>query len=137
MARPRFEPTEEQRKAVKLMVAAGIPEEDIAKVIGPKGISPVTLRKYFREEIETGAITINAKIAGRLYAIACQSGDLKSATTAAIWWTKTRMGWSEKKGLEHTGKDGGPIAIEGGMPAIEIIIEGDGEVDGGSAEAEE
>ena len=137
MARPRFDPTDDQRKVVKLMVAAGIPEGDIARVIGPKGISENTLRKYFRQEIEIGAIEANAKIAGRLYAIACQSGDLKSATTACIWWTKTRMGWSEKKGLEHTGKDGGPIAIESSMPSVEIIIEGIGEGDGDPVDGEE
>jgi hypothetical protein len=27
------------------------------------------------------------------------SGD----TTALIWWTKTRMKWSEKQEVEHTG----------------------------------
>jgi hypothetical protein len=29
--------------------------------------------------------------------------------TAAIWWTKCRMGWKETIREEHTGPDGKPI----------------------------
>ncbi|MGL4647789.1 MAG: hypothetical protein ACRC1H_00165, partial [Caldilineaceae bacterium] len=32
-------------------------------------------------------------------------------TTAMIWWSKTQMKWSETQKVEHTGKDGGAIAL--------------------------
>ena len=63
-----------------------------------KGIDEKTLRKHFRRELDTAAIKANAKIGGTLYNKAI-NGD----TTAAIWWSKTRMGWKEKSEIEHSG----------------------------------
>ena len=103
--RPAFEPTDEHRKLVRDMVAAGIPHESIARVIG---ISRNTLEKHFREEIDTAAAEANAKVAMTLFEKAL-SGD----TTAMIWWTKSRMGWSEKQKLEHSG-EGRHIIMWGG-----------------------
>ena len=37
------------------------------------------------------------------------TGNSPKAVTAGIWWSKARMGWSEKSFHEHTGKDGGDI----------------------------
>lgn len=103
--KPEFNPTEEQKKMVEQMSAVGIPQEGIARVIG---IDPKTLRKHFRDELDTAAVKANAKIGGTLFNKAV-NGD----TTAAIWWTKARMHWSEKQEHEHTGKDGGPILLWG------------------------
>ena len=49
MGRPAFAPSAEQRKQVETMAGYGIPEEDIALVLG---IDPKTLRKHFRLELE-------------------------------------------------------------------------------------
>ena len=95
--KPLFKPTEEERRFVGQMSAVGIPQESIALVIR-KGIDEKTLRKHFRRELDTAAIKANAKIGGTLYNKAI-NGD----TTAAIWWSKTRMGWKEKSEIEHSG----------------------------------
>ena len=86
---PPFEPTDDERKLVEQMSAVGIPQESIARVVRD-GIDPKTLRKHFRHELDTAAIRANAKVGGTLFNKA-MSGD----TTAAIWWSKTRMGWKE------------------------------------------
>ena len=101
---PAFNPTDDQRKMVEQMAAVGIPHEGIAAVIG---IDDKTLRKHFRETLDTASVKANAKIGGTLYNKAI-NGD----TTAAIWWTKARMRWSEKHDHEHTGPDGSPLIPE-------------------------
>ena len=69
--RPSFQPTPSQRQMVEAMAGCGIPETDIATVVG---IAAKTLRKYFRAELDTGHIKANAKVAGNLYRIATGSG---------------------------------------------------------------
>ena len=91
----KFEPTEEQRRVVRLMVSSGIPEDEICRVIGASGIDAKTFLETFHDEIADGTGEANRKITNRILQIACQSEDLKAAATAAIWWTKTRMGWKD------------------------------------------
>ncbi len=93
--KPSFNPTDENRKIVEQMAAVGIPQEGIARVVG---IDAKTLRKYFDEELSTAAVKANAKIGGTLYNKAI-NGD----TSAAIWWSKARMRWSEKLETEVSG----------------------------------
>jgi len=107
MARPEYEPTEADRQKVERMAAIGIPQDEIARTIGSGGIDPKTLRKHFREELDTAATKANAMVGGTLYNKAI-NGD----TAAAIWWSKTRMGWKETTRQENTGEGGGPIQVE-------------------------
>lgn len=72
------------------MVAGGIEHLVIAGAIG---CDPKTLRKYYRQEIDHGGDLANGKVVANLFRIAC--GEGREAVTAAIWWTKSRMGWSE------------------------------------------
>jgi hypothetical protein len=68
-----FCPTDEQRRTVDAMVSYGILQVDIARVIG---IDPDTLRKHFREEIDTGAARANARVGQYLFEHATgQRGD--------------------------------------------------------------
>src|SRR3954471_1324595 len=94
--RPSFEPTQSQRQTVEAMAGCGVPEADIAVVIG---VAPKTLRKHFRSELNTGHIEASAKVAGNLYRIATGSG--REAVTAAIFWLKVRAGWREPLGLRE------------------------------------
>ena len=96
--RPPHEPTEAIRKQVESMCGFGIPELDIARSIG---ISDVTLRKYYRDELDNGTTKANAAVAQSLYKKAL--GDNSSSVTAAIFWLKTRAGWKETVVNEHTG----------------------------------
>jgi hypothetical protein len=101
LTKPPHEPNDKAKAAVEQMSAVGIPQEDIAMVLD---IDPKTLRKHYRKELDQAAIKANSAIGGALYNKA-KAGD----TTAMIWWTKTRMQWSEKFINEHTGAGGGPI----------------------------
>lgn len=88
MPNPPHEPTEKTRKTVEAMSSYGIPQEDIAKVIG---IDDKTLRKHYRFELDTATAKANSQVAQRLYQ-KCLDGD----TTSMIFWMKTRAKWAEK-----------------------------------------
>jgi hypothetical protein len=72
------------------MAAHGVAEADIARVLA---IDPKTLRKHYRDELDTGHIKANSKIAESLYRKAL--GDGAQSVTAAIFWLKTRARWKE------------------------------------------
>lgn len=99
---PPHVPTDKDRGIVESMVAVGIAQLDIARIIG---ISDTTLRKYYSEQIETGAVKANAQVGRTWFQRATGGGDWKLASdTALIWWTKVRMGAKEPRqefSLEH------------------------------------
>jgi hypothetical protein len=101
--RPPFEPSAEQRAKVDGMAACGIPQAQMALVIG---IDEDTLRKHFRHELDTAAPLANFAVGKTLFAKAV-GGDV----TAAIWWSKTRMGWKEKQEIAHTDAEGKSLAV--------------------------
>jgi len=104
--RKPFEPTETDRRQVEVMAGYGVPFEQIS-VLVQDGISIDTLRTHFSKELVKGKAQANALIGQKIYKKAF-SGD----TTAQIWWSKCQMGWKEPpRQLEHTGKDGGAIAV--------------------------
>ena len=103
--RPAFEPTEAERKQVETLSGYGLPLDQIA-VLVRKGISVDTLTAHFKDELVSGKAKANSKVGQTLFQKAT-SGD----TTAMIWWSKTQMKWSETQKVEHTGKDGGAIAL--------------------------
>jgi len=108
--RPRFEPTDGDRERVKKMAGFGLTQSQMASVIinpsTEKHIDRETLQDVFPTELKTGAVVANEKVAMSLYEKATGKGS--QSVTAAIWWTKVRMGWRGES-LELTGKDGGPI----------------------------
>ena len=64
--RPTFEPTDDQRKNVKILVGRGIPEEHICALVRDhrdRPIGPDTLRKHFSKEIEMGVVERRARSA--------------------------------------------------------------------------
>jgi hypothetical protein len=100
-----FEPTETERKQVEALSGYGLPLDQIA-VLVRKGISVDTLTAHFAEELVSGKAKANSQVGRTLFQKAT-GGD----TTAMIWWSKTQMKWSETQKVEHTGKDGGAIAL--------------------------
>ena len=81
------------------MAAYGIPETDIARVVG---IDPKTLRKHYRDELDLGETKANAQVAGFLFN-AARNGNV----TAQIFWLKTRARWRETPvELKHSGSIG-------------------------------
>lgn len=117
--RPPHKPTAETRKQVESMAGFGIPEKDIGRSIG---ISDVTLRKHYREELDMGTVKANSAVAQSLYKKA--TGDGASSVTAAIFWLKTRAGWKETFVNEHSGPDGGPIEVSDARERINRRIAG-------------
>ena len=80
------------------MAAYGVAEDDIARVLA---IDPKTLRKHYRDELATGHVKANTKIAESLYRKAL--GDGPQSVTAAIFWLKTRARWKETTVQELSG----------------------------------
>lgn len=108
MARPQFQPTDEDRALVEQLAAFGIPVESMTLFVkdkNGKSISERTLRKHFPKELDQGELKANVKVAQTLFKKAI-SGD----TTSMIFWLKTRARWKESpQRVELTGKDGGPV----------------------------
>jgi hypothetical protein len=90
MGRPAHKPDPQTRRQVEAMAGYGVPEADIAGVVG---IDPKTLRKHYRSELDHGHVKANAKVAENLYRKA--TGEGREAVIAAIFWLKTRGGWRE------------------------------------------
>jgi len=96
MGRRAHKPDPASRRQVEAMAAYGIPEIDIARVVG---VDPKTLRKHYRDELDMGETKANAQVAGFLFNSA-RSGNV----TAQIFWLKTRARWRETPlELRHSG----------------------------------
>lgn len=89
MGNPAHEPTDKTRAEVAALVSFGITQDDIAAHIG---ISDVTLREHYREELDTALTRANARVANKLFKKAVEHEDL----TAIMFWLKTRAKWREK-----------------------------------------
>jgi hypothetical protein len=77
MARTAYKPTAEQKRLVKVLSRYGIGQEDIATEVGL--LSPKTLRKHFRKELDLGRIGADIKVGKTLYQMA-SSGKCIGAT---------------------------------------------------------
>ena len=123
-----FKPTEGDRRTVEAMAAYGIPQTEIARVIGKDGIDPKTLRKHFDREIDIAEPRMIAKVAESLFNRATGKATIvhvnpdgsKEVVQAGVqgdvgaccFILKCRAGWKEKNELALTGADGGPIRTE-------------------------
>jgi hypothetical protein len=120
----KHEPTDKTRSEVSALASFGVPQEDIAAYIG---ISKPTLAKHYADELSFSSIKANAQVGKYLFSLASGQAIKSGAThgdcrTAAIFWSKTRMGWRETNNLDVTtnGKDIMPteIIIRGVEPDV-------------------
>ena len=88
--RPPHVPTDETRNLVESLSGFGIPQTEIARLVG---IDPKTLRFHYEEQIELGTIKATAKVAQNLFTMACK--PTREGLSAAIFWLKVRANWSE------------------------------------------
>ena len=114
MGRKAHEPTDTNKQLVKALSAYGAKHTDICARIG---VNQDTLRKYYREELDFGAVEANAKVAETLYQLASGKAMERGATwsdvsRAAMFWAKTRMGWQERHDVYHQGQVDVVHAIE-------------------------
>jgi len=89
MSRQPHQPTPKERRYVESLASYGVPDDDIARVIG---ITRITLRKHYRDQLETGAIKTNAQVAGFLFTAA-----KKGSVPAMMFWLRCRAKWSEPR----------------------------------------
>jgi len=97
---------------VETMIGYGITYSDIARVLG---IDPKTMRKYFRDEMDVGAIKANTAMTQNLWNKAM--GDGPSSVSATIFWLKCRAGWRDVAPMEDAEK-GLTIKVIGGLPDV-------------------
>jgi hypothetical protein len=109
--RPPHQPSPQTKALVSVCKAIGYTDEQIAATVE---ISPTTLKLHYKEELETGAAKVNAKVAANLFATAVSTTHPK-AITAAIFWAKARMGWSDKTPEAEEGDDETPVEFTIGI----------------------
>jgi hypothetical protein len=97
MARKAFVVNEAVREKVRHLAGIGVPQDDIAKIIG---CAPKTLRKRCREDLDCGIAEANALVSGYLFANA-KAGNV----VAQIFWLKSRAHWHERAVPEQPAAD--------------------------------
>ena len=119
--RPRFEPTEEQRRNVEIMTGLGIPQTDICLMVrGPKGkpISLATLEKHFRKEIDTGATNLRTRVGNFMISVIMGSDpppgftpitDEKVRGSLLELFAAAQLNWRKTVRQEHANADGKPF----------------------------
>ena len=113
MPRAPFVPTVEQRRVVKSVAAYGMPQAQIAAMIGLR--SEKTLRKHFRNELDLGAAEANGAVAQSLFRMA----TVEKRPVAAIFWLKCRAAWRERPASEHRNTALPPFVVSPEKPALE------------------
>ena len=108
MGRPAHKPTSKERRYVEALASYGVPEADIARVVG---ITRHTLHKHYRDQIENGVIRTNAQVAGFLF-----SAAKKGSVPAMMFWLRCRAKWSEPRdqtaGMAPGKKEAAAIAAQ-------------------------
>ena len=102
--RPQYIKKDNDVKTVEALSVAGVTQKLIAQILK---ISEPTLRKHFREELDTSKARANAVISQALFKNA-KDGNV----AAQIFWLKTQAGWKERNYHELTGKDGDKLFDE-------------------------
>ncbi len=111
-----FEPTAEQRRTVRVLAGIGVPQDQIALIVG---IDPKTLRKTCREDLDLGMAEANAKVGQTLFSMATRGDN----TAATIFWMKARAGWREKHEVVVEPGTGWFIQGEVEAPSVEAWVE--------------
>ena len=106
MARPSHQPDAFHRRQVEALAGYGVPEADIASLVG---IDAKTLRKHYGHELAFGHTKANAKVAENLFRKA--TGDGRESVIAAIFWLKARGRWKETVLNEHAGVPDSPVQL--------------------------
>ena len=95
---PPHQPTKQSRNFVRAMASQGYTHVRICEVLELRSVN--TLKKYYRDEIKETEAKLHVAIAQSIamQALGGPEQDWRKANiTAAIWFSKTRMGWHEPK----------------------------------------
>ena len=103
--RPKFKPTDEQRQEVSTLAKYGVRQDTIASALG---IAVNTLKKYFETELEQGRARGDVILQETQFQRAVRDGDVSMLR----WLGIHRLGQVEKKSIEHSGPNGGPVQVQ-------------------------
>jgi hypothetical protein len=112
MTLPAHAPTDTTRLQAQTAAGFGLPQDQIGALLG---ISDVTLRKHYPEELALGRAMASAAVGESLFRRAVSGED----TTAAIWWTKCQMRWSPPPALVEVS---GQISISAALADASLRI---------------
>ena len=101
--RKPFVATDAERKQVEALAGVGLPHDQIGALLRD-GVCVDVVRDNFAHELKAGKAKASAKIGQTLF-----NRAIGGETAALIWWTKSQMGWREKRAHELTGADGAPL----------------------------
>ncbi|MBB2692183.1 UNVERIFIED_ORG: hypothetical protein GGI62_003353 [Rhizobium esperanzae] len=87
--RPRHHPTDMQRRLVQVLAGQAVPQPEICRILA---VSPKTLRKRYRRELDVGAAKLQAALITHLLRLAAGRDDV--ALRAIIFLLRCRFGWS-------------------------------------------
>jgi hypothetical protein len=109
--RKPHEPTPQSRAEVEALKSFGVAQEDIATYVG---LDAKTLRKHYREELDTAQTRADSNVAKFLYNAASgkaldDGASHADCVRAAMFWAKTRMKWRETDNESQS--NGNPITI--------------------------
>lgn len=112
---------------MELGAGLGIPEDEMVHaIINPvtkRPISPITLRKYFRDELDRGLIRVKLKAGANLLAMTANNA------ACAIFFAKCRLGFNERASWHTPGGQpwrpaGNPDPFEGQPADLVSAAEG-------------
>ena len=98
--RKPFVATDAERKQVEALAGVGLPHDQIAALLRD-GVCVDVVRDNFAHELKAGKAKASAKIGQTLF-----NRAIGGETAALIWWTKSQMGWKEKRELDISNPDG-------------------------------
>ncbi|MGO7092527.1 RNA polymerase subunit sigma-70 [Rhizobium leguminosarum] len=87
--RPRHHPSPTDRRIVQMLAGQAVPQPEICRILA---VSPKTLRKAYRRELDVGAAKLEAALVGQLLRLAAGTDDV--ALRAIIYLLRCRFGWS-------------------------------------------
>jgi hypothetical protein len=118
--RPPFEPTDNQRQLVQVLVSNGISHASIAEQIG---VSEPTLRRAFKRELVNGHERIKAAMGAAIV-----RAGLGGNMFAAKYWLSTHGGpdWKVVEGREIGGLDGAPPLLVNTESKVVIYLPDNG-----------
>jgi hypothetical protein len=94
MPRPKFKPTDEQRKMAENLSGIGMTEIEIA---GAMNIDPKTFRKYFHSELKVGPIKARVSVKRSFFKMATSEKNFHA--TAA--WLRQDEHKRQREEMEH------------------------------------
>ena len=125
-------PSAKTRQQVAVLIAEGVKQKVVAQVIG---ISELTLRKHYKEEIAEASDLAASRVVETMYNMAT-SGAFPQAT---MFYLKCRRGWTEKHNININHSGGVVDMSKLSDSALDEILKqlGNGDSPDGSEEGDE